>query len=127
MASPNVRYIVNNVEEAVAFYTRHLGFEVLFQPGPGFAILALGDSRVAINEVGGPGGASQKMPDGRSPEPGGWNRMIIEVDDIEKRVRELRAAGVALRSPVIAGIGGKLALVEDPSSNLIELFEPARA
>lgn len=126
MSSPNVRYIVKNVEAAVAFYTQHLGFEVTFQPGPGFAILALGDLRVAFNEVGGPGGASQRLPDGRSPEPGGWNRMIIEVDDIEQRVDQLRAAGVGLRGSVISGIGGKLALVEDPSSNLIELFEPKR-
>lgn len=126
MSSPNVRYIVKDVEEAVAFYTRHLGFEVTFQPGPGFAILALGDLRMALNEVGGPGGASQRLPDGRSPEPGGWNRMILEVDDIEERVSKLQASGVALRGPVISGIGGKLALVEDPSSNLIELFEPKR-
>jgi len=101
MPSPNIRYIVRNVEEAVSFYTKHLGFTVAFQPAPGFAIVARGDVRLALNAVGGPGGASQPMPDGRIPEPGGWNRNTI-----------------------VSGIGGKQILVEDPSGNLIELFEP---
>jgi catechol 2,3-dioxygenase-like lactoylglutathione lyase family enzyme len=124
MPSPNLRYIVLDVQAAVDFYTRHFEFKVVFQPGPGFAILARGDLRVAFNEVGGPGGASQHMPDGRSPEPGGWNRMILEVGDMEAVVSRLREGGVTFRSPVISGVGGKLALAEDPSSNLIELFEP---
>jgi len=124
MPSPNIRYIVRNVEEAVSFFTKHLGFTVAFQPAPGFAIVARGDVRLALNAVGGPGGASQPMPDGHIPEPGGWNRILLEVRDLEAQVKILRAAGVTFRNIIVSGIGGKQILVEDPSGNPIELFEP---
>ena len=124
MPSPNIRYIVKNVEETVSFFTKHLGFSVAFQPAPGFAIVARDDVRLALNAVGGPGGASQPMPDGRMPEPGGWNRILLEVRDLEAMVNTMRAAGVHFRNTVVNGIGGKQILVEDPSGNPIELFEP---
>jgi catechol 2,3-dioxygenase-like lactoylglutathione lyase family enzyme len=124
MPSPNIRYIVRNVEEAVSFFTKHLGFTVAFQPAPGFAIVARGDVLLALNAVGGPGGASQPMPDGRVPEPGGWNRILLEVHDLEALVNTLRATGVTFRNTIVSGIGGKQILVEDPSGNPIELFEP---
>lgn len=124
MASPNIRYIVRNVEEAASFFTRHLGFTLGFHPGPDFAIVERGDIRVALNAVGGPGGATQPMPDGRTPEPGGWNRILLEVRDLEAEVASMRAAGVTFRNTIVSGIGGKQILVEDPSGNPIELFEP---
>jgi catechol 2,3-dioxygenase-like lactoylglutathione lyase family enzyme len=124
MPSPNIRYIVRDVDEAVSFFTKHLGFSLGFQPGPDFAIVARGDVRLALNAVGGPGGASQPMPDGRLPEPGGWNRILLEVRDLEALVNTMRAAGVTFRNTIVSGIGGKQILVEDPSGNPIELFEP---
>lgn len=126
MATPNIRYIVDDVEPAAAFYSRHLGFDVAFRAGSDFAILERGDLRIALNAPRGPGGASQPMPDGRRPEPGGWNRIILEVADLEAEAGSLRAAGVRFRSDIISGIGGKLLIVEDPSGNAIELFEPKR-
>ena len=124
MPSPNVRYIVRDVEEAVSFFTRHLGFSLEFHAGADFAILARGDVRLALNAVGGPGGATQPMPDGRVPEPGGWNRILLEVRDLEAEVERMRAAGVRFRNTIVSGIGGKQILLEDPSGNPIELFEP---
>jgi catechol 2,3-dioxygenase-like lactoylglutathione lyase family enzyme len=126
MASPNIRYIVEDVDDAVSFYTRFLGFQVEFRPAPSFAILTRDDLRLALNATEGPGGASQPMDDGRKPAPGGWNRILLEVPDIESLADELRASGVTLRSRVIQGIGGKQVLVDDPSGNPIELFEPKR-
>jgi catechol 2,3-dioxygenase-like lactoylglutathione lyase family enzyme len=124
MSTPNIRYIVNDVEAAVDFYTHHLRFRVTFHRGPAFAILELNDLRIAVNAPGGPGGASQPMPDGTEPEPGGWNRMILEVSNLESEAERLRLEGVKFRSDLVSGIGGKLLLIEDPSGNLIELFEP---
>jgi catechol 2,3-dioxygenase-like lactoylglutathione lyase family enzyme len=123
MPSPNIRYIVEDVDAAVEFYTRHLGFHVEFRPAPGFAIVTRGDLRLALNATDGPGGASQPMDDGRRPEPGGWNRILLEVPDVERLAEKLRAAGVPLRSRIIDGIGGRQVLVDDPSGNPIELFE----
>jgi catechol 2,3-dioxygenase-like lactoylglutathione lyase family enzyme len=124
MTTVNVRYIVRDVEQAIAFYTQHLGFEVQMHPGPGFARLALGDLRLLLNAAGGSGGAAQAMPDGRHPEPGGWNRIQLEVDDLSTLVEQLRAGGAQFRNDIVSGNGGKQILLEDPSGNPIELFEP---
>jgi len=124
MQTPTIRYIVRNVDEAVVFLTRHLGFGVALHPNSDFAIVERGDVRVALSAVGGPGGGSQPMPDGRRPEPGGWNRILLEVRDLEGTVATLRKNGVKFRNTIVSGIGGKQILVEDPSGNPIELFEP---
>jgi len=124
MTTVNVRYIVRDVEEAIAFYTEHLGFEVQMHPGPGFARLARGDLRLLLNVVGGSGGAAQAMPDGRRPEPGGWNRIQIEVHDLPALVEQLRSGGAHCRNDIVSGNGGKQILLDDPSGNPIELFEP---
>ena len=120
----NIRYIVSDVSAAVAFYTEHLGFGVDMQPGPGFAMLSRGDLRLLLNEPGA-GGAGQATPEGRMPEPGGWNRVQLEVTDLEGEVETLRAAGARFRNEIITGRGGKQILLEDPSGNPIELFQPA--
>lgn len=124
MATVSVRYIVDDVDAAIAFYTQSLGFTFAMRPAPSFAILAKGDLRLLLNGTTGPGGASQPMPDGRKPEPGGWNRIQIEVANIEDEVERLRTAGARLRSEIVTGIGGKQILVDDPAGNPIELFEP---
>jgi catechol 2,3-dioxygenase-like lactoylglutathione lyase family enzyme len=124
MATVSVRYIVDDVEEAIAFYTEHLGFGVEFNP-PGFAVLSRGELRLLLNEPGA-GGAGQPMPDGRNPEPGGWNRIQLEVDDLAREVEGLRDAEAHLRNEIVGGRGGKQILVEDLSGNPIELFEPPR-
>jgi catechol 2,3-dioxygenase-like lactoylglutathione lyase family enzyme len=121
-----VRYIVNDVDQALAFYCGLLRFDELSHPAPGFAMLGHDDLRLALNAVGGPGGASQAMPDGRVPVPGGWNRIQLEVTDIEALVAELREAGASFRNDIVNGMGGKQILVEDPSGNVVELFEPHR-
>jgi len=120
----SVRYIVENVDAAVAFYSAHLGFDLEFQPAPGFAIIARGDLRLMLNSPTGPGGAAQSMPDGRRPEPGGWNRIQLEVDDLDATVQRLRAAGAQFRNEIVTGKGGKQILLDDPSGNPVELFEP---
>lgn len=122
-----VRYIVTDVDESLRFYRDHLGFRVVMHPAPEFAMLARDDLRLAIGspvEAGHPGGGSRPMPDGTSQQPGGWNRFALEVDDLEADVRRLRAAGVTFRSGIITGVGGKQALAQDPSGNLVELFQP---
>jgi catechol 2,3-dioxygenase-like lactoylglutathione lyase family enzyme len=122
-----VRYIVNDVDKAVEFYTRRLGFEVTMHPAPSFAILSRGELQLLLNGTGGPGGASQPMPDGRKPEPGGWNRIQISFDDLSAKVDELRKAGARFRNDIVTGFGGKQILLDDPSGNPIELFQPPRA
>jgi catechol 2,3-dioxygenase-like lactoylglutathione lyase family enzyme len=117
--------MVDDVDEAVTFYSRHLGFDLEFQPGPGFAIISRGDLRLMLNTPGGPGGAAQPMPDGRKPEPGGWNRIQLEVENLETTVDRLRADGVQFRNDVQGGKGGKQILLDDPSGNPVELFQPA--
>jgi catechol 2,3-dioxygenase-like lactoylglutathione lyase family enzyme len=124
MSVVSVRYIVNDVDAAVAFYTRHLGFRVEMQPGPGFAMLSRGDLRLLLNTPGGGGGAGQSMPDGRRPEPGGWNRIQLEIDDLAALVDRLSNEGAHFRNDVVIGNGGKQILLDDPSGNAIELFEP---
>jgi catechol 2,3-dioxygenase-like lactoylglutathione lyase family enzyme len=125
MATVSVRYIVDDVEAAIAFYTERLGFGVEFNPALGFAVLSRDDLRLLLNEPG-VGGAGQPMPDGRKPEPGGWNRIQLEVDDLSSEVEALREAGAQFRNEIVGGRGGKQILLEDPSGNPIELFEPPR-
>ena len=124
MGRVSVRYIVDDVEASIPFYTDQLGFEVDMHPGPGFASLVRGDLRLLLNAPSGPGGAAQPMPDGRRPEPGGWNRIQLEVDDLASEVDNLRAAGASFRNEIVTGRGGKQILLDDPSRNPIELFQP---
>ena len=124
MSMVSVRYVVNDVEAAIGFYTSLLGFEVKMHPAPGFAALERGGLRLLLNAPGA-GGTGQAMPDGRVPEPGGWNRFQVEVDDLSATVERLRAAGARFRNEIVAGNGGRQILVEDPSGNPVELFEPA--
>ena len=126
MTKVSVRYITEDVEAAVAFYVERLGFDVQMQPGPGFAVLSRGDLRLLLNRPGA-GGAGQPMPDGRRPEPGGWNRIQIEVSDLEREVGALREAGASFRGDIVAGRGGSQILLEDPAGNPVELFQPAGA
>jgi catechol 2,3-dioxygenase-like lactoylglutathione lyase family enzyme len=124
MATVQVRYIVDDVDAAIAFYCQQLGFHEDMHPAPSFAMLSRGDLRLVLTKPGGGPGGGQAMADGTLPTPGGWNRFAIELFDLERTVERLHQAGVRFRSDVIAGVGGKQALVEDPSGNLVELFEP---
>lgn len=126
MATVSVRYITDDVDAAVAFYVERLGFTIEMGPAPGFAMLSLGDLRLLLNQPGA-GGAGQPMPDGRRPEPGGWNRIQLEVADLERDVAALRAAGASFRGEIVTGRGGSQALLDDPAGNPIELFQPAGA
>ena len=123
MPRSSIRYIVTDVDAAVAFYTTLLAFHLDMRPDPTFAILSRGDLQLFLSATRGPGGGSRALPDGRRPEPGGWNRIVLMVDDVEQDARRLRAAGATLRSDVIVGVGGKQVLVDDPSGNPVELFE----
>jgi catechol 2,3-dioxygenase-like lactoylglutathione lyase family enzyme len=126
MAPVTVRYIVDDVDAAIAFYTQRLGFGVELRPAPSFAIVSRGDLRLLLNAPIGPGGAAQPMPDGRKPEPGGWNRIQLQVADLASEVETLRKAGIHFRNDIVAGMGGKQILLDDPAGNPIELFEPPR-
>ncbi|MGH3457037.1 VOC family protein [Aeromicrobium sp.] len=125
MTTVGVRYIVEDVREAADFYTERLGFTVAIDAAPGFAALERGELRLYLNPPKGPGTASQPTPDGRVPEPGGWNRFQILVDDIDAEVARLKHADAAFRTDVVRGNAGSQVLVEDPSGNLVELFQPA--
>lgn len=124
MSTVSVRYIVDDVEEAIRFYGQ-LGFEVEMQPGPGFAALSRGELRLLLNAVSAGGGAAQPALDGSTPEPGGWNRIQIYVENLADRVEALRASGAGFRTDLVSGRGGDQILLEDPSGNAIELFQPA--
>ena len=126
MLKVSVRYFVDAMDRAVDFYTGHLGFSVVMRPAPAFAILARGNLRLLLSQLDGPGGATQPMPDGRKPTCGGWNRIQIEVEDLERRVEALRTAGARFRNDIVTGFGGKQILLDDPAGNPIELFEPPR-
>jgi len=126
MSTVSVRYIVNEVDPAMAFYCRHLGFQEVMHPAPTFAMLSRGDLRLLLSAPSGMGGGGQAMPDGRKPEPGGWNRISLEVADLAGTVDTLRKAGVHFRNDIVTGVGGRQILIEDPSGNPIELFEPNR-
>jgi catechol 2,3-dioxygenase-like lactoylglutathione lyase family enzyme len=123
MTTVSVRYIVDDVDAAIAFYTKHLDFHVDLHPAPGFASLSRGNLRLLLNAPGA-GGAGQAMPDGRKPAPGGWNRIQIEVNDLNAKVEILRKAGARFRNDIVIGNGGKQILLDDPSGNCVELFEP---
>lgn len=125
MSTVSVRYFATDVEAAITFYTQHLGFALDAHPAPGFAILTRGDLRLMLNAPTGPGGAAQPMPDGRRPEPGGWNRIVLPVEDLDREVALLREAGAVFRNDVVTGMGGRQILLDDPSGNPIELLEPA--
>ena len=124
MTSVQVRYIVSDVDKAIPFYTEQLGFKLDMHPAPPFAMLSRGDLRLALSAPNPMGGGGQSMPDGTKPQPGGWNRFAIEVDDLEATVARLRNAGAHFRNEIVTGVGGKQILVEDPSGNPIELFQP---
>ncbi len=127
MSTVSVRYIVTDIDAAIDFYTGRLGFEVQMHPNDLFAMLVRGDLRlVLVRPVGpeGPAGGGAPMPDGRMQEPGGWNRFSIEVPDLAATVAELRQSGTRFRNDIVTGVGGKQILVEDPSGNPVELFEP---
>jgi catechol 2,3-dioxygenase-like lactoylglutathione lyase family enzyme len=129
MATVSVRYIVNDVDAALDFYTRHLGFREEMHPDPAFAMLSRGDLRLVIVSpvpADHRGGGSRPMPDGRTQEPGGWNRFMIEVPDLAAAVEALRREGVSFRNDVVTGVGGRQVMIEDPSGNPVELFEPLR-
>jgi len=119
----NVRYMVDDVDDSVAFYTKQLGFNVLSSASPAFADVARGNLRLLL--AGPQSSAGRPMPDGRKPGPGGWNRIHFIVDDIESEVGRLRDVGVTFRNDIVTGPGGKQILLEDPSGNVIELFQPA--
>ena len=118
-----IRYLVNDVETSIEFYTKHLGFELTQQMGPAFAIVTNGDLNIWLS--GPQASAARPMPDGRKPAAGGWNRFVIEVENIEALVASMKSAGVVFRNEIITGPGGKQILAEDPSGNPIEIFEPA--
>ena len=129
MSTVSVRYIVNSVEEAIAFYRDRLGFEVQMFPDPAFAMLTRGDLRlVLVSPVPADhhGGGSRPMPDGTTQRPGGWNRIMIEVSDLAATVESMRARGLHFRNEIVTGVGSSQILLEDPSGNPIELFEPRR-
>ena len=126
MPKVSVRYIVDDVDAAIDFYCHRLGFDEVMHPAPTFAMLSHGDLRLVLTAPGGGPGGGQAMPDGTVPAPGGWNRFQLEVADIEATVAGLREHGTRFRNDIVAGVGGKQILLDDPSGNPIELFEPTR-
>jgi catechol 2,3-dioxygenase-like lactoylglutathione lyase family enzyme len=124
MATVSVRYIVDDVDAAIEFYCQQLGFQKDMHPAPSFAMLSRGDLRLLLSTPGGGPGGGQAMPDGTMPEPGGWNRFTLEVSDIDGTIERLRRNDARFRNDIVTGVGGKQILLEDPSGNPIELFEP---
>ena len=124
MPTVSVRYIVDDVDAAIAFYRDNLGFTEVMHPAPAFAMMSRGDLRLLLTAPGGGPGGGQAMPDGSVPAPGGWNRFAIEVADLSATVDGLREAGVRFRNEIVTGVGGRQILAEDPSGNPVELFEP---
>ena len=119
-----VRYIVNDVPAAVDFYANKLGFKLDAQSGPYFAALSRGGVQLLLSPTTGPGGASQAMPNGQRPAPGGWNRMVLDTPDLQGDVDKLRKEGVHFRNDIVVGLGGNQVLLDDPSGNVVELFQP---
>ena len=126
VATVSVRYFVDDVDTAIAFYRDLLGFEVVMHPAPPFAMLDRGDLRLLLSAPGGGPGGGAAMPDGRLPEPGGWNRFQLEVADLDAEVERLRGAGATFRNEIVEGVGGRQILVDDPAGNCVELFEPGQ-
>jgi catechol 2,3-dioxygenase-like lactoylglutathione lyase family enzyme len=124
MATVSVRYIVDDVDTAISFYCDELGFAEVMHPAPTFAMLSRGDLRLVLSVPGGGPGGGQAMPDGTVPKPGGWNRFALEVTDLDEMVGRLRNNGAHFRNDIVSGVGGRQILLEDPSGNLVELFEP---
>ena len=124
MATVSVRYFVNDVDEAIRFYCQNLGFQEVMHPAPAFAMLSRGDLRLVLSAPGGGPGGGQAMPDGTLPSPGGWNRFMIEVADLDGLVEALTEQGTRFRNDIVSGVGGRQILLEDPSGNPVELFEP---
>ena len=124
MATVGVRYIVDDVDEALEFYTGRLGFEEVMHPAPTFAMVSRGDLRLALSAPSTRGGGGQVLADGSVPTPGGWNRIQLEVEDVRALADALRTAGATLRSEVVEGMGGDQVIVEDPAGNPVELFQP---
>jgi catechol 2,3-dioxygenase-like lactoylglutathione lyase family enzyme len=127
MPSVSVRYIVDDVDDAIRFYVGHLGFNEVMHPAPTFAMLARGELRLALTKAGGGPGGGSALPDGTLPTPGGWNRFAIETEDVERLYTALLAAGVQARSPIMDGVGGRQVIIDDPSGNPVELFQPTIA
>ena len=121
-----VRYMVKEVEPAIEFYTRFLGFQLKQENKPYFAMVSRGDLELVLSTPFGPGGAAKPMPDGRKPEAGGWNRIIIDVDDLHAEVARLQRAHLHFRNEIVSGPGGSEILLDDPSGNPIELFQPSK-
>ncbi len=126
MPSVQVRYIVDDVDAAISFYCGHLGFHEDMHPAPAFAMLSRGELRLVLSAPNPDAGGGQAMADGTVQTPGGWNRFAVEVADLEATVAQLRAAGAAFRNDIVTGVGGKQTIVEDPSGNPVELFQPLR-
>jgi len=124
MATIQVRYIVYDVDEAISFYTQRLNFKLEMHPAPAFAMLSYGDLRLVLSAPNPSAGGGQQMPDGTQQTPGGWNRFAIQVTDIAGMVNELKKAGVHFRNDIVNGVGGKQIIIDDPSGNPVELFEP---
>jgi catechol 2,3-dioxygenase-like lactoylglutathione lyase family enzyme len=124
MSKVSVRYIVDDVDAAIDFYCSQLEFHEDMHPAPSFAMLSRGDLRLVLSAPGGGPGGGAAMPDGTLPQPGGWNRFQLEVDDIESTVARLRERGARFRNDIITGVGGRQILVEDPAGNPVELFQP---
>ena len=124
MAKVQVRYIVNDVDEAIRFYTEQLGFTLQMHPAPAFAMLSRDDLRLVLSAPNPSAGGGQAVPDGTQQAPGGWNRFAIEVADLSNMVEALQKAGAHFRNNIVTGVGGKQIIIDDPSGNPIELFEP---
>lgn len=124
MAKVQIRYIVDDVDVAISFYCNHLKFKEVMHPAPPFAMLELGDLRLVLSKPNPSAGGGQPMPDGTQQKPGGWNRFAIQVENLNSLVASLRKAGAHFRNEIVAGVGGRQIIVDDPSGNPVELFEP---
>src|SRR5215475_8565259 len=122
MSKVQVRYIVRDVDAAIAFYCQNLGFQEVMHPAPAFAMLSRGDLRLVLSAPNPAGGGGQPMPDGTPQQPGGWNRFAVEVEDLAATVAALREAGARFRNDIVTGVGGKQVIIDDPSGNPVELF-----